>query len=101
MAAAVRRPGERTRRVGPLPARRRELRAGLPAPLPEPQASLGRGILLGERSALPQDLTDALNATSTSHIIALSGYNVTLVAGMVIGGFAWLRGAPHPAPPAP
>ncbi len=71
---------------------RRELSSALTEALPEPQASLGRGILLGERSALPQDLTDALNATSTSHIIALSGYNVTLIAGLVIGALAWLVG---------
>ena len=71
---------------------RRDLSSALASALPEPQASLGQGILLGERSALPQDLKDDLNATSTSHIIALSGYNVTLLAGLVIGAFAWLIG---------
>jgi competence protein ComEC len=60
--------------------------------LPEPQASLAQGIVLGERSALPQELKDDLNATSTSHIIALSGYNVTVLAGLVIGALAWLIG---------
>ena len=71
---------------------RRDLSSALAGALPEPQASLAQGILLGERSALPQDLKDDLNATSTSHIIALSGYNVTLLAGLVIGAFAWLIG---------
>jgi competence protein ComEC len=71
---------------------RRDLSSALAEALPEPQASLAQGILLGERSALPQDLKDDLNATSTSHIIALSGYNVTLLAGLVIGAFAWLIG---------
>ncbi len=71
---------------------RRDLSSALAGALPEPQASLAQGILLGERSALPQDLKDDLNATSTSHIIALSGYNVTLLAGLVIGAFAWLVG---------
>ncbi len=71
---------------------RRELSSALAGALPEPQASLGQGILLGERSALPQDLTDDLNDTSTSHIIALSGYNVTVVAALIIGSLAWLVG---------
>jgi competence protein ComEC len=55
---------------------RRHLSSALAGALPEPQASLAQGILLGERSALPQDLKDDLNATSTSHIIALSGNSV-------------------------
>ena len=63
-----------------------DLSSALARALPEPQASLGQGILLGKRSALPQDLTDDLNATSTSHIIALSGYNVTVLAGLMHGG---------------
>jgi len=71
---------------------RRDLSSALAGALPEPHASLAQGIVLGERSALPQDLKDDLNATSTSHIIALSGYNVTLLAGLVIGAFAWLIG---------
>jgi competence protein ComEC len=84
--------GKGNRALAAIHSLRRELSSALTEALPEPQASLGRGILLGERSALPQDLTDDLNATSTSHIIALSGYNVTLVAGLVIGGLAWLVG---------
>jgi competence protein ComEC len=71
---------------------RRSLSSALAEALPQPQAALAQGILLGERSVLPQDLKDNLNATSTSHIIALSGYNVTLVAGFCIGAFAWLIG---------
>jgi competence protein ComEC len=71
---------------------RRDLSSSLAGALPEPQASLAQGILLGERSTLSQDLKDDLNATSTSHIIALSGYNVTLLAGLIIGAFAWLIG---------
>ncbi|MDI6856908.1 MAG: DNA internalization-related competence protein ComEC/Rec2 [Dehalococcoidia bacterium] len=71
---------------------RRSLSSALAKALPEPQAALAQGILLGERSVLPQNLTDALNATSTSHIIALSGYNVTVISALVIGAFAWLIG---------
>lgn len=50
--------------------------------LPEPQASLLAGILVGTRADMPVDFRDALNATSTSHIVAVSGFNVTVVAGV-------------------
>lgn len=50
--------------------------------LPEPHASLLSGILIGSRSGMPADFRDALNVTSTSHVIAVSGFNVTVVAGI-------------------
>ncbi|MGC9348687.1 MAG: ComEC/Rec2 family competence protein [Anaerolineae bacterium] len=55
--------------------------------LPEPQASLLAGILLGIEQGIPQELVDAFAATGTSHIVAISGFNLTLVAG-VFAGFA-------------
>ncbi len=50
--------------------------------LPEPQASLLAGILVGSRVGMPADFQDALRATSTTHIVAVSGFNVTVVAGV-------------------
>ena len=50
--------------------------------LPEPQASLLAGILVGARAGMPSDFRDALKVTSTSHIVAVSGFNVTVVAGI-------------------
>jgi competence protein ComEC len=41
--------------------------------LPEPQASLLTGILLGDDSGITHDVQDAFRATGTSHIIAISG----------------------------
>lgn len=49
---------------------------------PEPQASLLAGILVGARASMPVEFRDALNATGTSHIVAVSGFNVTVVAGL-------------------
>lgn len=60
--------------------------------LPEPYASYAAGIWLGDRSGIPLDLRDAFYKTGTSHIMALSGYNVTIIIdslGKVLGGF-WL-----------
>jgi competence protein ComEC len=48
--------------------------------MPEPEASLMQGILLGIRSGIPADLYDDYNATGTSHIIVISGANITIVA---------------------
>jgi competence protein ComEC len=41
--------------------------------LPEPQASLLTGILLGDDSGIPNSVQDAFRTTGTSHIIAISG----------------------------
>jgi len=71
---------------------RGELSSALENALPEPEASLAQGILLGRRASLPDDLKNDLNATNTSHLIAVSGYNVTLVAGLFIASLAWLIG---------
>jgi competence protein ComEC len=71
---------------------RGELSSALEDALPEPEAALAQGILLGRRASLPDDLKEDLNDTNTSHLIAVSGYNVTLVAGLFIASLAWLIG---------
>lgn len=52
--------------------------------LPDPQAALLRGILLGDDSGLPRALGDAFRLTGTSHIIAISGFNIALLAGLLL-----------------
>lgn len=47
--------------------------------LPEPQASLAAGLILGVKRNIPDYLTDDLNKAGLTHIIALSGYNVTII----------------------
>lgn len=47
--------------------------------LPEPESSLGIGILTGAKRNMPQSLLDDLNTSGMTHIIALSGYNVTII----------------------
>ncbi len=71
---------------------RGELSSALEDALPEPEAALAQGILLGRRASLPDDLKEDLNDTNTSHLVAVSGYNVTLVAGLFIAALAWLIG---------
>jgi competence protein ComEC len=45
----------------------------------EPEASLGIGYLLGQKSALPSDLVDALKIAGLTHIVVASGYNLTIL----------------------
>jgi predicted membrane metal-binding protein len=41
--------------------------------VPEPQASLLTGILLGDDSGIPKSVQDAFCTTGISHIVAISG----------------------------
>lgn len=47
--------------------------------LTEPHASLLAGLLLGSRGSMPQDLVRDFKATGLTHIIAISGYNITIL----------------------
>jgi competence protein ComEC len=49
--------------------------------LPEPHASLVAGIVFGARVGLPPELKAAMSATGTTHLTAVSGANVAMVAG--------------------
>jgi len=71
---------------------RSSLAEGVSEALPEPEASLATGILLGARSALPSDLRDDMIKTGTSHLTAVSGQNVALVAAFVIAMLTWAIG---------
>jgi competence protein ComEC len=50
---------------------------------PEPSASLLVGILLGDDAGIPRDLEEAFRATNTAHIIAISGFNISVIAGLL------------------
>ena len=47
-------------------------------------SSLISGMTLGARESIPDELNDAMVATGTIHIVALSGFNVTLVSSVII-----------------
>lgn len=50
--------------------------------IPDPQASLGIGFLTGQKSALPEDLSEALRIAGLTHIVVASGYNLTILVRM-------------------
>lgn len=62
---------------------RREFAAGMYSALPEPAASFGLGILIGQRNTLPDDVSKQLAAVGLTHIIAVSGYNLTIIVDAV------------------
>ena len=62
-------------------ARARDVIASI---MPEPEASLLTGILLGIESSIDDETLDAFTATGTIHIIVISGFNLSLLAGLFI-----------------
>ena len=57
----------------------RRFNTGMQNALPEPQASFALGLLTGQRSTLPEEITLALTAVGLVHIVAVSGYNLTIL----------------------
>ncbi|HKR82463.1 MAG TPA: ComEC/Rec2 family competence protein [Candidatus Saccharimonadales bacterium] len=62
---------------------RRHFVAGVESALPEPAASFGLGLLIGQRSTLPSDVSQQLTMVGLTHIIAVSGYNLTIILQVV------------------
>ncbi len=77
----------------------------------EPQASLGIGYLVGQKSTLPDGLQQSLQIVGLTHIVVASGYNLTILvrfarrifspiskylaavaSGSMIGGFILITG---------
>jgi competence protein ComEC len=59
---------------------------------PEPEAALLAGILLGDDNGIPAELQQAYVNTGTAHIIAISGFNITIIAGLFVLLFSRLLG---------
>jgi competence protein ComEC len=58
---------------------RSKLVAGIQSALPEPLASFGLGLLVGQRNTLPPEVSQTLLMVGLTHIIAVSGYNLTIL----------------------
>lgn len=50
---------------------------------PAPESGLLKGILLGDQSDIPPDLKRAYTLTGTAHIIAISGFNMVVLAEVI------------------
>ena len=73
--------------LAPLPqlmaAARRGLLNGLQSLVPEPEAALAAGILLGVRSSISPEVSDAFATAGLTHVVAISGWNIAIVAALV------------------
>ena len=48
------------------------------------------GLLTGSRRGIPEHLMNDFNVTGLTHIIAISGYNITIVIAVISGMLFWL-----------
>ncbi len=69
------------RRISSL---RASLSVSLARALPEPQASLAQGILLGQREGIPDSLHQSFSRTGTAHLLAISGLHVGIILAMFL-----------------
>lgn len=60
--------------------------------LPEPEAGLAAGILIGLRERVDRELATDFATAGVSHVVAISGWNIAIVASLV---GAVLRGRPR------
>jgi competence protein ComEC len=47
--------------------------------IPSPESDLGIGFLVGQKTALPSDVLDALKIAGLTHVVVASGYNLTIL----------------------
>ena len=66
-----------------LAALRTALLGGITAVVPEPEAALGAGILLGVRTSIAPDVSDAFATAGLTHVVAISGWNIAIVVALV------------------
>lgn len=57
--------------------------------LPDPEAAFAAGILIGDRSGFSPAYEAAFRASGLSHLLALSGANITIIALAVFWLFRW------------
>ena len=71
-----------------LEAVRRNAAAALARVLPEPEAGLAAGILIGLRERVDRELAADFTTAGVSHVVAISGWNIAIVAAAVaaLGG---------------
>jgi len=63
----------------PLERVRQLFFVGMKTALPEPVASFALGLLVGIRALIPKDMQAQLTAVGLSHLVAVSGYNLTII----------------------
>lgn len=71
------------------------IRRDIQKTFPEPEASLMAAMVIGDVGGLSQEVNNAFRRVGVSHILAISGFNVTLLAGIIAGGLLFLPISPR------
>ena len=71
---------------------RNRLSQAMAATLPEPQAALAQGMILGIRGNITPELQDSFIRSGTTHILVISGSQFNIVAGILVATGIWLFG---------
>jgi competence protein ComEC len=69
-----------------------ELLEIFPRYLPAAEAAFLGGITLGAKASFSPEFTSALAASGTTHLVALSGYNIAILVFVVFNGCLWTFG---------
>ena len=75
-------------------ARQHARRAILAYVLPGPEQGLVRAMVIGDRTGVEPDTAEAFRIAGTYHVLALSGTQVALVAGIVLWLVSWFEVGP-------
>lgn len=76
----------------PLLELKQIVRGVIESGLPEPQAGLLTGILLGDERGISPELEAAFDRVGASHVIAISGFNMVIVSAIVLRMFSSAAG---------
>ncbi len=68
---------------------RQRIQKSITDTIPEPYASLANGLITGVNDAFDAGFQEDLQRTGTTHVVAVSGYNITIVAMLLKGIGQW------------
>lgn len=57
--------------------------------LPLKESALLSGLTLGERGEFSEEFKEAMSKSGTTHLVALSGYNISIIVWTLMGIFVW------------
>ncbi|HWQ59841.1 MAG TPA: ComEC/Rec2 family competence protein [Candidatus Fimivivens sp.] len=76
----------------------RRFKEALSRALPEPEAGLAVGLVVGGSRQLPDAVVSDFRDAGLSHVVAVSGYNISIIAGcFLLLGIALCLSRPHAA----
>jgi competence protein ComEC len=53
------------------------------------EAGLVKGILLGDKADIPDEVIKLFQKTGTGHMVAVSGFNITIIIAVLVHGFRY------------